>query len=312
MSDSDDTDILLLIPPYFFYTSTLAGESEFKSNLKALKDSEFSVNGTIKELNYSSNLLEMNNRTEQYVSKGEEALPPSYQFLPPNKQLELNNINARLSAYEYEANPSEDFSSSSKFKKPPPEQEEEHYNCQPNRLSLAHSTPKEKPQLELSEFNVNSVDNNVLHEIDNFLQDQNYISFCNVNNGNNSEHFETISGENENDQVLSLPNTLNAAANVGNKYDKLNEQSQKCQPQHEKLISLDEIWGKNGRKSSLTFKEEQYRRLHLEKTVRKLQSHLLEYQQRLSVAIEVDRSKDCALSSVQVENKRYVLLVFWK
>lgn len=76
------------------------------------------------------------------------------------------------------------------------------------------------------------------------------------------------------------------------------------------LISLSEIWGKSGQATAIAassqsnLKEEQLRRQHLEKTIRQLQARLLEYQQRLSVAIEVDRSKDNALNTAQIENKR--------
>jgi len=79
-----------------------------------------------------------------------------------------------------------------------------------------------------------------------------------------------------------------------------------------KIISLSELWGKsslaktvldnnspNRPLCSSSLKEEQLRRQHLEKMVHTLQSQLLEYQQRISVAIEVDRSKDAALTEAE-------------
>uniref|UniRef100_A0A034W117 Uncharacterized protein n=1 Tax=Bactrocera dorsalis TaxID=27457 RepID=A0A034W117_BACDO len=77
------------------------------------------------------------------------------------------------------------------------------------------------------------------------------------------------------------------------------------------LISLSEIWGKSGQGTAIAcaapqqsvYIEEQLRRQHLERTVHSLQTRLLEYQQRLSVAIEVDRAKDAAICNAQSECK---------
>lgn len=89
--------------------------------------------------------------------------------------------------------------------------------------------------------------------------------------------------------------------------------------EHDNLISLNEIWRENNQLATIspmsvpatTITEEQLRRQHLEKIVQQLLSRQLEYQQRLSVAIEVDKTKDSVLKNLQLQNTRFVVAYFF-
>ncbi|XP_065169729.1 filamin A-interacting protein 1-like isoform X2 [Atheta coriaria] len=65
-----------------------------------------------------------------------------------------------------------------------------------------------------------------------------------------------------------------------------------------RLLSLNELWGQNEQVGSLTerLEEEKLRRQHCEDLIQDLQTRSLELQERLAVAVQVDKAKDNALS----------------
>ncbi|XP_067000630.2 uncharacterized protein [Anabrus simplex] len=83
------------------------------------------------------------------------------------------------------------------------------------------------------------------------------------------------------------------------------------------LLSLSDLWGsetKLVRNEHMTLEqrleEEKYRRQHCEDLIRHLQSRLLEEQQRLAVAVRVDRGKDQAI--LQLQDAWARLVAHWR
>ncbi|XP_037811729.1 paramyosin [Lucilia sericata] len=335
MSDSDDTDILLLIPPNYYLTN--AEEEILLDDIKVLHQRQYT---SLQELNAQERQyqqrLTRRDLTREFQAmdlagcKNDDALampppmapPPTaaYQFLPPTRKTELNHINARLHNLEredmaYGDNPSDISSISTNTVRT------QFGPSKANRepVGMVHSTPKyinssfKEQQPPAKKLNNRDREDGVLLEIDNFLLNDGGVQ----NNANywqqrHSEDYRLESQLQENgfsdlrehrqSQANSLPNAMNSLP-----LEKTN--CYQMSKADNNLISLSEIWGKSGQATAIAtssqsnLKEEQLRRQHLEKTIRQLQARLLEYQQRLSVAIEVDRTKDNALNNAQMENK---------
>ncbi|XP_014359561.2 probable DNA double-strand break repair Rad50 ATPase isoform X2 [Papilio machaon] len=69
------------------------------------------------------------------------------------------------------------------------------------------------------------------------------------------------------------------------------------------LLSLSELWGEKGerleRADSLKLEEERLKREHCEVMIQQLQRKILEQQEKLAVAIRVDRGKDTAINKLR-------------
>ncbi|CAH2040858.1 unnamed protein product, partial [Iphiclides podalirius] len=69
------------------------------------------------------------------------------------------------------------------------------------------------------------------------------------------------------------------------------------------LLSLSELWGEKGerleRAESLKLEEERLKREHCEVMIQQLQRKILEQQEKLAVAIKVDRGKDIAINKLR-------------
>ncbi|XP_016933851.2 centrobin [Drosophila suzukii] len=280
-TDTDDTDLLLLIPPDFDFCA----EAKMSAGAAA------------------ADAL---------------AMPPppaptsaAYQFLHPSKKSELNHINARLQNIGLDAEePPSDISTIST-------------NTVRNTAAgwpsrelhgMVHSTPKSGSSME--PLRQRPLEDNILLEIDHYL-DENNAHRWRQRQDHHLHHHSDDHLRNErltqegHAATTSLPSMRLASSSSGapsveparGARNSLNEN---------KLISLSDLWGKSSMARTVldnnspnrllcspSLKEEQLRRQHLEKTVHTLQSQLLEYQQRISVAIEVDRSKDAALSEAE-------------
>ncbi|KAH8278306.1 hypothetical protein KR044_010884 [Drosophila immigrans] len=263
-TESDDTDLLLLIPPNY-YTQTEAEAAKMKSSDEAAA-----------------------------LAMPPPALPPplpttaAYQFLLPGKKSELNHINARLQNIELQRDDEHRFDapcdrryeapSNNRFDAPSDLSTISSSTVRTAHRELhgvVHSTPK---------CGVRRPDDNILHEIDNYLVDHN-------NPWHSDDHLRLRTAHETQPAATSLP-SIRLGASVA----------------ESKLISLSDLWGKsnmagtviaNNASTAPAVQEEQLRRQHLEKMVQNLQSQLLEYEQRISVALEVDRSKDAALQQAE-------------
>ncbi|XP_016996404.2 centrobin [Drosophila takahashii] len=260
-TDTDDTDLLLLIPPHF-----CAEEERGK------------------------------------MSSGQDALamppPPAptsaaYQFLHPHKKSELNHINARLQNIGLvgdEELPSDISTISTNTVR----------NINRELRGMVHSTPKSGGSMEPLR------QDNILSEIDHYLDENSAPRWQQRHHSEDHLRMQEPHPATNSLPSLRLASTSSSASvePTRNARSSLNEN---------KLISLSDLWGKSSLARTVldqnspnrlatcspSLKEEQLRRQHLEKTVQNLQSQMLEYQQRISVAIEVDRSKDAALNEAE-------------
>ncbi|XP_030570421.1 centrobin [Drosophila novamexicana] len=279
-TDTDDTDLLLLIPPNY-YTDTAE---------RLLREAKMSADAA------------------DALAMPPPPLPASttaaYQFLLPSKKSELNQINARLQNMELEREREDErrFDAPSDISTISSSTVRTALGSRPQREQhgMVHSTPKsgsvEPPRGRRNE-------DNILLEIDNYLDDHN--AWQQQQQQHHSDDHLRLRGysaqvQDSQPTATSLPSIrLGASASIAN----------------DKLISLSELWGKSNLagtviasnvsalQGSPSLKEEQLRRQHLEKMVQTLQTQLLEYQQRISVAIEVDRSKDTALQQADQQLK---------
>lgn len=277
-TDTDDTDRLLQIPPTCYTHTMRAAAADADADARAMPP---------------------------------PAVPPAsttaaYQFLIPSKKTELNHINARLQNMELEREhhfdaPSDISTISSSTVRTALGSEQQQH---PREWGLVHSTPKCGSVADEPARNRRSQDN-ILLEIDNYLDERNSWP-PQQHHEHYSEDYMQVRGnprqklpasQEQQPSATSLP-SIRLAANDS------------------KLISLSDLWGKsnlggtvigNANASNMhgspSLKEEQLRRQHLEKMVQTLQAQLLEYQQRISVALEVDRSKDAALQQADKQSK---------
>lgn len=280
-TDTDDTDLLLQISPTCYTPTMRAAAADADADARAMPPPP--------------------------------AVPPpasttaAYQFLMPSKKTELNHINARLQNMELEREhhhfdaPSDISTISSSTVRTV--QQQQH----PREWGLVHSTPKCGSVVDDSPSRNRRSQDNILLEIDNYLDERNsWPPHQQHEQHHHSDDYMQVRGSTRHAQqpsqeqqpaATSLP-SIRLAANDS------------------KLISLSDLWGKsnlagtvigNVNASNLhaspSLKEEQLRRQHLEKMVQTLQAQLLEYQQRISVAIEVDRSKDAALQQADKQSK---------
>ncbi|XP_075162278.1 centriole duplication and spindle assembly protein centrobin [Haematobia irritans] len=331
MSDSDDTDILLLIPPNYYLAN--AEEKLLRDDLLALQK-QFSSLQELDRVERNSNYrfarrdLTKNFQAMDLANDDSLIMPPptaAYQFLPPTRKTELNNINAKLHNIErddmFVDNPSDISSISTHTVKT------QFGPSKHNReiVGMVHSTPKcmdipykpNPPSKRIMNEAVEYKEDGVLLEIDKFLSNDRAPQPTTNTSYWQQRHSDDYHTEAQKQSSLDLqeqhPPTLTKS--LPSSLHIPTEKSHHTSDYHQiskadnNLISLCEIWGKSGQATAIAtssqtnLKEEQLRRQHLEKTVRQLQSRLLEYQQRLSVAIEVDRTKDNALSTAQIENK---------
>ncbi|KAH8349621.1 hypothetical protein KR084_002784 [Drosophila pseudotakahashii] len=282
-TDTDDTDLLLLIPPDFCAEEDRARMSAgAAAALDAL------------------------------------AMPPppaptsaAYQFLHPHKKSELNHINARLQNIGLEAaeEPISDISTiSTNTVRNTAE------GGWPNKelRGMVHSTPKSGGSMKPLR------QDNILSEIDHYLDENSAPRWQQRQDHHLHHHHSDDHLRNERLMALethpattSLP-SLRLASTSSGAASVEPARGARSSLNENKLISLSDLWGKsslartvldnnspNRLACSPSLKEEQLRRQHLEKTVHTLQSQMLEYQQRISVAIEVDRSKDAALGEAE-------------
>ncbi|KAL5293391.1 CNTROB family protein [Megaselia abdita] len=103
------------------------------------------------------------------------------------------------------------------------------------------------------------------------------------------------------DKIQSPKETYRIDAD-GFKLPKIPEET----PSKSELLSLSQIWASDNflQNTTASIQEERLRREHCERKIQQLQTKILEYQQKLSVAITVDRTKDEVLRASEEEKNR--------
>lgn len=317
MSDSDDTDVLLLIPPDFFVAETASSAN-----------SDFMADADISPIPIE------NSQNFNYYS--------SHSF-------ELKQLNREILKLEQGYHPlSDNITSNSSFCKQRLDSVE---NCSffsdCHRMSslspskLHHSTPKNTPSQRKLDFLPKSKpelskstsappplyhNQNFLKEIDGFLHDNNSTT---NNNGISDlgssnvhalasealrKHNSMLDAQHSRQYRTEYQDNLNSSKKIVDenktqlKWPKnnFNLQHNGSNPATKPLISLCDIWGPEGQTEIPSLHEERLRREHCEKQIQSLQVRLLEYQQKISVAIKIDKSKDEAIAKLHATNQRQV------
>lgn len=217
------------------------------------------------------------------------APPRSKQMYTNSNSSELQSINARLSTIENcFATGSSDITSISTSTTVKPRNylnflNEMEHKSMDSPTKLNHSTPKYNRRLS-SEYSPNRKnEGNALKDIDRFLLDN------------------KRSVENNPIRDFDLANKALMKHNFMMENNKNRDE--------EPLLSLNEMWGSCGQNEHFSLQEERLRREHCEKSIQVLQSKCLEYQQKISVALKIDKTKDDALSKLHDNNTRLAVII---
>lgn len=308
MSDSDDTDILLLIPPDFFVTDSNLDESvKYDQTDASLIQS---INTTPKR-GAAKNILVNGNSTimdKQYHHSS------NYRMSPPMGTIKKQNTYSGLNTCHLTSHSKGDHAES---------------YCELNRKTPARKT-----------------EDNYLREIDNYLagysnagsklEDINSIllsngitplSFTNSKkalakpDGNATPRPTPVKNVYQETQKPSRNDDMRPAAYesdvVARNFDagRMSDwnfalQQQNDRENDEQLVNLNQIWnGDNIEKPLLDaedINEEQLRRRQFERQIQSMQDQIKEYQEKFSVTIKMDQTKNEALTRLHETNSRCV------
>ncbi|XP_062561222.1 centrobin [Armigeres subalbatus] len=258
MSDSDDTDVLLLIPPDFFTVETTsaspglisAGCDYFRREWPRSSDLRSAFNESLGCTSYKSSIATMSGQKCNYDPTGS------------------HGFQAESGGYLYYSTPIKGHFSSVSGK------------SQPN-----------------SQF--------VLNEIDQFLQvgsqppDPSLIPREGPKSPDHS--LIDLNSVSVNDYPSLTASDFNGFASkttIPQKPPRKEVQitSRSSISRRPPLLSLNEIWNTNAmNQDSSKLHEERLRRQHCERNIQALQTKLLEYEQKIAVAVDVDKEKEAII-----------------
>lgn len=291
MSDSDDTDILLLIPPDFFLTEQSIDDSLsyelFQSTLQG------SAMRPIATTANSGNL------TNKYMYGMDSHCSEHCTTSPPK------NLSDQFKYKRYSA-PSSILS----------DPHASHYS---NRCSdPTSSTPYRASAPILIESTPKKNDGKVLQEIDSFLDK------CSLNQNRSSPYRKTYDSQTKIDaagihtsdfntpqQYRSEkvePKSLEKEIVTNLSATKMSEWNSGLKNHDEQLINLAKIWElsekKNLSSDSAELEEERLRRRQCERSIQNLQQQLQQYQSKYSDAIKLDQTKNEAMARLHSTNSK--------
>ncbi|KXJ80625.1 hypothetical protein RP20_CCG023948 [Aedes albopictus] len=262
MSDSDDTDVLLLIPPDFFNIGTASvtpvslpaecgfrfqrGDYPYSSDLPSAFNESLGLNS------YKSSIATMSGHRSAFGPSGNYAFQTEgggylyystpikghlggtdQQPQPPNSQFVLNEIDQFLQVG----------------------------NKASNQLLLPQNEPPKSSEQSLIDLNSVSVN------------DYPSLTASDFNNFTTKASVPQKPPRKETIQQSSSRSSLIQA--------------------RPPLLSLNEIWNSNAvNQESSKVQEERLRRHHCERNIQALQVKLLEYEQKIAVAVDVDKEKE--------------------
>ncbi|XP_055602085.1 CAP-Gly domain-containing linker protein 1 [Uranotaenia lowii] len=284
MSDSDDTDILLLIPPDFFNLETSAGtpfpNSEFSGALGPYQRGQprtleifdsrdsFSFNDSLGINSYRSTLQTMSGKSHEYRPSGptgfsHQSCPGGdYFYSTPNKP---QHITSTAHPRNELLNEIDQFLQVDKTPANGPK------SPQHSLIDMNNVSVHDYPSLTASDFN--SLNRGVPQKPPRHASDQP----LSIGSGSSSAFLRPPGvGIQERQQQLRAP-----------------------------LLSLSEIWNANAvNQDSSKVQEERLRRQHCERNIHLLQARLLEYEQKIAVAIDVDKEKEAIILRLEKESLR--------
>lgn len=275
MSDSDDTDILLLIPPNFFLTNTNLDESLnydlFQSHLQTRTMENYSADKAMHYNSYSMNPC----------SKDSFSTPTSKSMIDQLK-------------YQKYTNPSPNTSNT--------------FTPNSKTSPISYGKPyaeQIRRKLSPAQYDKHS-DDVVLDEIDDYLEK------CHFDQSTNS--FDKMKQQHDiRANIFSTPKQqlkplqTEIVTNLSSK--KMSEWDaglQKSMNQNDQLISLANVWQQKEQTSefSAEFEEEKLRRRQCERSNQNLQNQLQQCQSKYSDAIKMDQTKNEAMARLHSTNSR--------
>uniref|UniRef100_A0A1Q3F9V9 Uncharacterized protein n=1 Tax=Culex tarsalis TaxID=7177 RepID=A0A1Q3F9V9_CULTA len=254
MSDSDDTDVLLLIPPDFFNVGTAAASASV---------TPVPTRGG----GHSPRTLDVLNGSLSYACSASQSYKSSLVTMSGGHQ--RNGYFQGGNGYGYQ---------------------------HPDGANMYYSTPLKGHLGEAPK------DQYLLNEIDKFLQVGNDKTDCQqVPAKSPDASLIDMNSVSMHDYPSLTASDFNGFAkpNVPQKPPRrepvaaATSSSRTSLGSRPPLLSLNEIWNSNAiNQESSKVQEERLRRQHCERNIQALQSKLLEYEQKLAVAIDVDKEKE--------------------
>lgn len=293
MSDSDDTDILLLIPPDFFVAETNLNES-FKY------DDSIVVHQPIETTPKRQNILVNGKspRMDRNANKQRQSPSAGGTLKKQSACVGLNKCHVRGGAT---------------FKSPP----------KPSHPSkTVHKTPlKSNDDSYLKEIDTYlagySSSGTKLRDINAILASNGVtpISFSNNKHECGGVRPTVTEGSNENNNALVTGNASNMDRNAmneslartldgGRMSDWCTALQQNTQKNDEQLVNLNDIWETDLPATTSDIHEEQLRRRQCERQIQNMQQQITEYQEKILVAIKIDQTKNEALAKLHETNSK--------
>lgn len=301
MSDSDDTDILLLIPPNFFLTEANASLN-YDSFQSQLKEKTFA--NASDPLIYTHSVKGSMDSSKSYFTPSkwrcEQSSYANRKYDQPNPQA------AQMKSSPFA--PTKLFPSSTPYVAPRPH--------------LPYSTPPKKHDSLMLErvdryLGECTIDENRRAsdvQVRSSLVERRSIAGATENDSSGTKHMIETQGQHI-QRYASKPtedDILNSL--VSNKMSDWNSGLQKSMTQNdEALISLGSVWNGDDRgkcdaatttTSNIAFQEQELRIRHYERTIQNLQTQLKQYQDKCSDAIKMDQTKNEALARLHEDNSR--------
>lgn len=284
MSDSDDTDILLLIPPNFFLTETNLNESPtnyemFRSNLEQSQPIKPTTLATRSSPGNQNNKSITQSSSVQQLSHGSKDIGCG------------GMVPTTPTQYQLKYRPYGDGPCSS--------------SAPANNMSRFHHRSCDAP---LHYIGSSDVLNSMYDEAEKLMANRSFSSplrprpttAANIGMEFPSERVTCLSSKKMSDWKMSQEaTTMTATAAPGTR------------KQDDDLISLANVWNSNldfksNTNASTELEEERLRRRQCERNITLLQTQLNQYQNKFSDVIKIDQAKNDTLTKLHNTNSRYV------
>lgn len=280
MSDSDDTDILLLIPPNFFLTETDLNESPtnyemFRSNLEQSQPIKPTITAVTRSSpgNQSNKSITQSQNVQQLLHGSKDGYP-----------VPTTPSNHHLMHRPYSDGPcisSSSINNMSRF----------HQSCDAPLCYSGSAEALDSMYDDSEKLLANA------RSSSSPLRPRPKITNANVGMECSSERIACLSSRKMSDWKMSQePSAATAAA---------------TRKQDDKLINLTNVWNSNldfkgNTNATNELEEERLRRRQCERNIAMLQTQLNQYQNKFSDIIKIDRAKNDTLSKLHNTNSRYV------
>lgn len=306
MSDSDDTDILLLIPPDFFVAESLNSSMKYDiPNVGIIQPIETTPNrGGNQNILANVRSPRMDNRSHRTSPSASCA----------KKHSTYNNFNTNEVTTKTPTKRSDDnyLREIDNYLAGSPKNGSKLNDI--NAILLSNGiTPLAFGEKRSSALGPNALTqpsaqkSNAKHDAYNSRNDMETNSRRNELESNSKRNeIETNSRRNEVERNTShLTDSVVRQLDGGRMSDWSLALQQNCAAhQGEQLVNLNQIWGSDKQANTGDIVEEQLRRRQCERQIQNLQNQIKEYQEKFSVAIRIDQTKNEALTRLHETNSK--------